>query len=259
MLRIDGRGLLTSYVYDAASRLIGQQYQDGTRATMTYDADSRRTVLSDWTGIYTSAYDGWPPQLRREPGGDRDHVQLRRSRPACLDGTADRDVHLRVRPRRADQQPDKPRGPGDELVVRREQPRNRAAPANGVRVSNIYDNADRLLLLANLGTGGTTLSSFAYTYNPAGNRTQVVEVDGSVVTWSYDPTYQLTNEQRSGPNSYNITYAYDAAWQSDATGERVVRRRTRTTRRRVVDEPDQRGRDNLHVRWRRKSIFIRGT
>ena len=50
MLRIDGRGLLTSYVYDAASRLTGQQYQDGTRATFTYDANSRRTVLSDWTG-----------------------------------------------------------------------------------------------------------------------------------------------------------------------------------------------------------------
>jgi RHS repeat-associated protein len=43
-----------------------------------------------------------------------------------------------------------------------------------------------------------------------GNRTQVVEVDGSVVTWSYDPTYQLTNEQRSGANSYNVTYAYDS-------------------------------------------------
>ena len=37
----------------------------------------------------------------------------------------------------------------------------------------------------------------------------MVEVDGSVVTWSYDPTYQLTNEQRSGANSYNITYVYD--------------------------------------------------
>ncbi len=29
------------------------------------------------------------------------------------------------------------------------------------------------------------------------------------MTWSYDPTYQLTNEQRSGANSYNITYVYD--------------------------------------------------
>ena len=83
------------------------------------------------------------------------------------------------------------------------------ALANGVLVSNTYDNADRLLLLANLGAGGTTLSSFGYTYNPVNNRTKVVEVDGSVVTWSYDPTYQLTIEQRGGPNSYNISYAYD--------------------------------------------------
>ncbi len=30
------------------------------------------------------------------------------------------------------------------------------------------------------------------------------------MTWSYDKTYQLRNEQRSGSNSYNITYTYDA-------------------------------------------------
>jgi len=79
-----------------------------------------------------------------------------------------------------------------------------------VRVSNTYDNADHLLLLANLTSTGTTLSSFNYAYNGVGNRTRVLEVDGSVVTWNYDPTYQLTNEQRSGANSYNITYTYDA-------------------------------------------------
>jgi len=65
------------------------------------------------------------------------------------------------------------------------------------------------LLLANLTSAGTTLSSFNYTYNSVGNRTQVVEATGATVTWTYDPTYQLTNEQRSGTNSYNITYTYD--------------------------------------------------
>ncbi len=65
------------------------------------------------------------------------------------------------------------------------------------------------MLLANLTSGGTTLSSFNYTYNSGGNRTQVVEATGDVVSWSYDPTYQLTNEQRSGAKSYNITYSYD--------------------------------------------------
>ena len=29
------------------------------------------------------------------------------------------------------------------------------------------------------------------------------------MTWTYDNTYQLKNEQRSGSNSYNITYTYD--------------------------------------------------
>ena len=79
----------------------------------------------------------------------------------------------------------------------------------GRSTSNTYDNADQLLLLANLTTSGTTLSSFNYTYNPVGNRTQVVEANGDVVTFAYDPTYQLTNEQRSGANSYNISYTYD--------------------------------------------------
>ena len=72
--------------------------------------------------------------------------------------------------------------------------------ANGTLASNTYDNANQFLLLANLTSGGTTLSSFNYTYNPVGNRTQVVEANGDVVTLAYDPTYQLTNEQRSGAN-----------------------------------------------------------
>jgi YD repeat-containing protein len=82
--------------------------------------------------------------------------------------------------------------------------------ANGTQASYTYDNADRVLLLSNLTSSGTTLSSFNYTYSPVGNRSQVIEADGDVVSWTYDPTYQLTNEVRSGANSYNITYVYDA-------------------------------------------------
>ena len=42
-----------------------------------------------------------------------------------------------------------------------------------------------------------------------GNRLRVVESTGNRVTWTYDNIYQLKNEQRSGSNSYNITYTYD--------------------------------------------------
>src|SRR5262245_26793384 len=55
---------------------------------------------------------------------------------------------------------------------------------NRVRASYTYDDADRLLTLANITPGGTTLSSFAYALDPVGNRTRVVQADGTRVTWS---------------------------------------------------------------------------
>ena len=83
--------------------------------------------------------------------------------------------------------------------------------ANTTRASYAYDNADRLLrAVANLTSTNTTLSSFSYALDAVGNRKHVVESTGNRVTWTYDNTYQLKNEQRSGSNSYNITYTYDA-------------------------------------------------
>jgi YD repeat-containing protein len=212
VLRIDGRGLRTSYVYDAASRLTGQQYQDGTRATMTYDANSRRTILSDWTGSYTSTYDA---------DGRLSTV----TNPAAIAITYNYDA---IGQRATMLEPTgtftyvfdgagriskltNPEGQGTSWSYDANSRVTQQLLANGVIVSNTFDNADRQLILANLGPGGaTTLSSLAYTYNAVNNRTRVIEADGSVVSWSYDPTYQLTNEQRSGANSYNITYVYDA-------------------------------------------------
>ena len=211
-LRIDGRGLRTSYAYDADSRLTGQQYQDGTRATMAYDANDQRTVLSDWTGSYTSTYD---PVGRLSsvvnPAGMRDHLRLRRGRSARLDEPADRSLHLRPRPGRPARSLTNPENQVSSWSYDAASRVIANLLANGTQASSTYDKADRLLLLANLTSAGTTLSSFNYTYNPVGNRVQVVEANGDVVTWSYDPTYQLTNERRSGANSYNISYTYDAA------------------------------------------------
>ena len=63
--------------------------------------------------------------------------------------------------------------------------------------------------MLNLSSTSTTLSSFSYVLDAVGNRQRVVESTGNRVTWTYDKTYQLTNEQRSGSNGYNITYTYD--------------------------------------------------
>jgi RHS repeat-associated protein len=209
-LRIDGRGLRTSYVYDAADRLTGQLYQDGTRVTMGYDANSRRTHLSDWTGSYTSSFDPVnrlssavnPAGIAFTYGYDAMGQRAWMAQPTgtftySFDPVGRISTVLNPENQTTSWSYDAASRVRQSLL------------ANGVTISNTYDAADRLLLLANLGSGGTTLSSFNYTYNAVGNRMQVLEATGNVVTWSYDRTCQLTNEQRSGANAYNITYAYD--------------------------------------------------
>jgi YD repeat-containing protein len=177
-----------------------------------YDADNQRTVLSDWTGLYTSTYDadgrlsavvnpaGVAITYSYDAVGQRAWMAQPTGRFTYVYDPAGRICILT--------------NPEGQLTTWSYDANSRVTAqllANGVRVSNTYDNADHLLVLANLNSTATTLSSFNYNYNAVGNRTRVLEADGPVVTWSYDPTYQLTNEQRSGSNSYNITYTYDSA------------------------------------------------
>ncbi len=80
--------------------------------------------------------------------------------------------------------------------------RRRSAPANGGRhTGRRYPDGSRV----------------TQAYDPAGNRTRVVESATDVVTWSYDATYQLTRERRSGTTAFDVTYGYDPA------GNRLLR------------------------------------
>jgi RHS repeat-associated protein len=51
----------------------------------------------------------------------------------------------------------------------------------------------------------------SYGYNEDGLVSDVVEGDGSVVTYNYDPLFRLISEQRVGSYAYTVSYEYDAA------------------------------------------------
>ena len=210
-LRVDARGFRTSYVYDSDDRLVGRRYPNGARVTLAYDSASRRTVLSDATG-------------RTSTTNDADGRTTLVINPAGLRLTHAYDAASR---RKYLVEPDGARftytidAAGRTSYVTNPQAQRATYTydaasrvigihyANTTRTSYLYDNADRLLRVANLTSTNTTLSSFSYALDAVGNRKRVVEVTGNRVTWTYDNTYQLTNEQRSGSNSYNITYTYD--------------------------------------------------
>jgi RHS repeat-associated protein len=70
-----------------------------------------------------------------------------------------------------------------------------------------YDTAGRLASITNNKPGPITISSFTYTHDAVGNRTQMVDMSGTH-TYQYDALYRLT--QVSYPGGPTDTYTYDA-------------------------------------------------
>ena len=80
---------------------------------------------------------------------------------------------------------------------------------NSTTVSYTYDLASRLVGVDNRSSGGASFARFTYAYDAAGNRINDQEYDGSLTTWTYDPTYQLTGDDRTGTVPYLITHTFD--------------------------------------------------
>jgi len=88
---------------------------------------------------------------------------------------------------------------------------------NGAYITNYYDNVARLLSTALKTSGNTALDSYNYTYNQAGQRTNVMRTAGDYVNYTYDNMGELisaTAKESGGATSRlqeQFGYAYDAA------------------------------------------------
>ncbi len=89
----------------------------------------------------------------------------------------------------------------------------RMAYPNGIFADQTYDNRDRLTNIVQYSDPQFPLASYAYTLDAVGNRTGVVEGNGTSLSWGYDASYRLTSEQRlvSGTPVYSAAYEYDPA------------------------------------------------
>ncbi|MFH0790479.1 MAG: RHS repeat-associated core domain-containing protein [Candidatus Omnitrophota bacterium] len=76
--------------------------------------------------------------------------------------------------------------------------------SNNTQTAYSYDNSNRLLNIVNEVNAGADISSFAYSYDKAGNRKSKTSTTGTE-NYSYDAIYQLT----SVTNGTTTNYAYD--------------------------------------------------
>lgn len=78
-------------------------------------------------------------------------------------------------------------------------------------ITNVYDENARLLTTYLKNSSDVALDSYAYTYNPANQRTELTRFDSSTVGYTYDKIGQLTVADSSVP-SEDRGYTYDSAW-----------------------------------------------
>lgn len=100
---------------------------------------------------------------------------------------------------------------------------------NGLIADRTYDNADRLLTLTNRN-GGTTISSYAYTLDAIGNRTQRVDSLGTE-SYTYDSLYRLTGVTYGNSDTQSYTF--------DSQGNRLTKVHNGTTTTSTYDDADQ--------------------
>ncbi len=168
----DTRSGRTEYAYDERYRLTTFSNADNRQITYTYDDASNLTSLSSPAGTTTYTYD----PLNRLASANNANAGL-------TTYTYD-EVGNRVL---------------TEL-------------GNGTRERAVYDDLDRLVSLQQANIDGELFARFDYALDAVGNRTQVVELDGRQVNYTYDSTYRLLSESISDPLAGDrlIEYSYDA-------------------------------------------------
>ena len=222
ILRTDARNRVTSYTLDALNRTVGTLYVDSTRVTNTFDAAGQPITAQDVTGITSFAFDLDGRQISvLYPAGNALTYSLDPVGNRLL--LVDPDNGLTSYSWDAQNRLVGIVNPFNEFTtiqwdaLDREQLR---VLGNGMNVSHTFDGAGREIVLSNASPTGTALALFTNSYDPVGNRLSVSEIDGSLVSYLYDPSYQLINEQRSGTTPYNTTFVYDGM------GNRLVQNNT---------------------------------
>ncbi|MEI8080742.1 MAG: right-handed parallel beta-helix repeat-containing protein [Actinomycetes bacterium] len=203
----NARSQETTYSYDKLNRLTGVTYPGSTIA-YGYDKVGNRVAMTDTTGITTYAYDA----LNRVTSVTNPGSQVvgygydaagNRTRVTYPDGkTVEYLYDVANRMTRATD------WSGKQTNYTYDNVGNLTLQANpnNTTISLTYDASNRLTGVINSSTVAGTIASFSYTLDKVGNRTKVVDTEGTT-SYEYDKLYRLSFV--SYPDAKSTIYSYD--------------------------------------------------
>jgi RHS repeat-associated protein len=219
----DGNGKNRSFSYNAANQVTGISFSDGTTASFNYNEAGKLVHAVDPNTDLTFSYNaaGLPVQvadhkLSKTIGYEYDRVgnRVRMTGPTGAITRYVYDIGGRLVSTERN---------GQEFSLSYDQA-NRLTDVilpNGATTAHNYNAAGRLLSISHNRSDGGVISSYSYQYDAGGRQTQLTLASGDQVSYSYDGNDRLTAETRTGVDSYDHRFAYDAVGnrtQLDADG-----------------------------------------
>jgi RHS repeat-associated protein len=194
----DPRGAVTSYAYDLGGRLLSIIDPVNNTTTYLYDAASRQTGFTDALGTATYVYDNANRETDIYNRNGR-HRQFtfdnanRKTLEQWLDSSGNVIRAITISYDNA-----------NEVT-------NITDPSSTLAYT--YDNDGRVQTVDNNGTPGVPRVLLTYTYDAAGNRTNITDNLNGAYTFTYDNVNNLASASMtvSGNQGPQITLAYDAA------------------------------------------------
>ncbi|MGP8235731.1 MAG: RHS repeat-associated core domain-containing protein [Limisphaerales bacterium] len=204
------RGLTTTLAYDAHNLVTRQSLADGSAQTFTYDAHRNLASFTDVTGTTSYTYDGadrltgvtYPnghsllfaynaaglrTQMKDQSGFTLNYSYDGLSRLAAVSNANDLVVQY---------------GYDDADRIARK------TFGNGSSTIQTYAPSGLLQSITNLAANNSVVSSFTYSYDPAGRVTSMATLAGAFI-YAYDADDQITSV--TTPSGRKITYQYDKA------------------------------------------------
>ena len=207
--RTDAKSQTTAYTYDNVNRLSGIDYPVGTPdVTFTFDDAGNRLTMTDGTGTTNFTYDALNRPTYISDGSANvvgyGYDAAGRRTSITYPGSTGTVTYGYDNANRLTTVTDWLNVATSYTYDAANRPTSTTL-GNGLISDRTYDDANGLLTLVNRD-GGTTISSYTYTLDNVGNRSQVVDTTGTT-TYGYDGLYRLTGT--TYPNLDVQSYTYD--------------------------------------------------